>query len=66
MPGIVGLTGSGFYITLGPQPAFDKHFVAFGRVVEGLRTIKVIANMEANNERPKCQVAVSASGDVFG
>ena len=60
------MTGAGFYITLGPQPLFDKKFVACGRVVAGLRTVKLITKMEAINERPKLQVTISESGDVLG
>jgi len=64
-PGILGMANSGphtnssqFYITAAPLAFLDGKKVAFGRVIDGLRTIKVISKLETVNERPKKQVTI--------
>ena len=60
-PGMVGFVGgktthtnkTEFYITLAPIPSFDKLYVVFGRVVEGLSFLKKISEkQEAHNLLP--------------
>ncbi len=34
--------GSQFYITMKPTPHFDGKSVAFGRVIEGMRVLRVL------------------------
>ncbi len=54
-----------FYVTLtAPMPFLDsKNYVAFGRVVEGLRTFNLINKLEtAPNERPLTEVKILGCG----
>ena len=44
--------GSQFYLTLKALPPFNRKFMAFGRVIEGMRTLRVIDKLETENERP--------------
>ncbi|KAJ3156912.1 putative inactive peptidyl-prolyl cis-trans isomerase-like 6 [Geranomyces michiganensis] len=45
-----------FLITLAPMPAFNKRYVAFGRVLQGLDTLNTINNVRTSHERPESQV----------
>jgi len=65
-PGILGMANSGphtnssqFYVTAAPLTFLDGKKVAFGRVIDGLRTIKVVNKLETVNERPKKLVTIS-------
>lgn len=54
-----------FYVTTTPiLPYLDsRNFVAFGRVVEGLRVFKLVNKLEtAPNERPLIEVKIANSG----
>ena len=44
--------GSQFFVTLAPLKWLDCKFVAFGRVVSGLRVFRQIEKQKLNNERP--------------
>jgi cyclophilin family peptidyl-prolyl cis-trans isomerase len=66
--GIVGMAnhgrhtnGSQFYITTRPMPHFDKRFVAFGRVIEGMRAVRIVEREETLNDRPIRSVLVSGT-----
>merc|ERR1712166_605271 len=55
--------GSQFYITLGDSMgSWDGKYVVFGRVIEGMRTMKQISNMETNNDRPVNDIIISDCG----
>lgn len=46
-------SGSQFYICLKPQPQLDDQYTIFGRVVEGMETVKKIAAVSRNqNDLP--------------
>lgn len=52
-----------FYVTLGAPLAFmDKTNVIFGRVVNGMRTFRLIEKMETVNEKPAQKVTVDSCG----
>ncbi|XP_074540685.1 putative inactive peptidyl-prolyl cis-trans isomerase-like 6 [Halichoeres trimaculatus] len=54
--------GSQFYITLRPSPWMDRTFVAFGRVVEGVDTLRRLETALTCNERPKYDCKVTDCG----
>eukprot|EP00047_Mylnosiga_fluctuans_P004009 m.232239 g.232239 ORF g.232239 m.232239 type:complete len:282 (+) comp12322_c0_seq1:51-896(+) len=54
--------GSQYFVTLGPVPAFDGKYVAFGEIHEGAAIIAAIEAMETYNTRPISRVLVTASG----
>lgn len=56
--------GSQFFITLAPQPWLDRKKVAFGRVVSGMHTIRLIGNLETLYDRPCVPCRIIASGAV--
>lgn len=51
-----------FFITLKRQPAFDKRYTVFGKVVEGLNNAEVImgAPVEERTERPADPIAIKS------
>ena len=54
---------SQFYITTGaPLTFLDGNNVVFGRVISGMRAIKVIEKMETLNERPNDVVKICSAG----
>ena len=53
-----------FYVTLtAPLSFMDGKFVVFGRVIQGMRALKLMEKMELVNEKPKLPVKIKASGD---
>lgn len=69
-PGLLGMcchgqdtVGSQFYITMRDLAFLDGKFVAFGRVIVGMRTLNKISKMKTKNERPVCKVSVFAGKD---
>jgi cyclophilin family peptidyl-prolyl cis-trans isomerase len=60
--GVPHSNGSQFYVTLAPQPAMDNKFVAFGRLIDGTRTLNVLSKTPTINQRPSPLVSVSACG----
>jgi peptidyl-prolyl cis-trans isomerase-like 6 len=56
--------GSQFYITLQPTPWMDKQYVAFGRLVEGSKTLAKLRSLETQNERPVRDVIIRDCGIV--
>mgnify|MGYP000468666238 FL=1 len=54
---------SQFYVSMGaPLTFLDDKNVIFGRVIMGMRALKLIENMETTNERPNEAVKVIAAG----
>lgn len=54
-----------FYVTLSAPMTFldDRNFVAFGRVIEGMRTINLINKVETSlNERPLTEIKIVDCG----
>ncbi|VDO05922.1 unnamed protein product [Rodentolepis nana] len=43
---------SQFMITFQPAPWMDCRYVAFGQLLEGLRTLDEMEQVETNNDRP--------------
>ena len=70
--GLVGLANQGphtnssqFYITFAPLPSFDGKYQVIGRVVEGMRTLRMINKCQTLNERPlSLQVSDSSVLDI--
>lgn len=54
--------GSQFYVTLAPTPWMDKKRVAFGMVISGMRTFRVIEKMSTCNQRPLDNVTITDCG----
>jgi len=69
-PGLVGMAnhgeshtnGSQFFITQTALPSWDSKYVVFGRVIEGMRTLKVIDQMQTENDRPVNELVISECG----
>ena len=57
--------GSQFFITLGPCEWMQNSFVGFGRVIQGLSTLKAIENIPTSNQKPKVRVVVKSCGVEF-
>ncbi|KAI8917087.1 cyclophilin-like domain-containing protein [Powellomyces hirtus] len=49
-------TTTPFLITLTSMPCFDKRYVAFGRVLEGLETLQAINDVKTMHEQPLDEV----------
>merc|ERR1711988_342153 len=69
--GVVGMANQGphtnasqFYITLKPMPSWDHKYVAFGRVIEGMRVLKIIEKAETVNDRPSDAITISDCGQL--
>jgi len=54
-----------FYITLNEMQTFDKNFVAFGRVIEGLNVLLDIQEQESYLQRPNKLIKVVKSGEYI-
>ncbi len=52
--------GSQFYITLAPQPALDGGYTVFGKIIEGMDTVKSIGGVATNpyNDKPEEDVVI--------
>lgn len=69
-PGLVGMAnhgeshtnGSQFFITQTALPSWDSKYVVFGRVIEGMRTLKVVDQMQTENDRPINELVISDCG----
>ena len=54
---------SQFYVTLGaPLTFLDNQNVIFGRVIQGMRTLKLIEKLETTNEKPTESVKIASAG----
>lgn len=57
--------GCQFFITCAPADFLDKKHVVFGRVVDGLQTLRRIENTPVGqNNRPKIPVLISQCGEM--
>jgi len=50
--GTAHTNGSQFYVTLRPMPWLDTKRVGFGRVISGMRAIKLASRVQTLNQRP--------------
>ena len=54
---------SQFYVTMGaPLTFLDNKNVIFGRVIMGMRALKLIEKMETTNEKPNDSIKISSAG----
>lgn len=67
--GILGYANDGphsnksqFYITLNAAPWMDKHFAAFGRLIEGSSVLSALEELKTKNEKPLKDVKIAACG----
>jgi len=72
-PGILGMANTGphsnhsqWYITLRPLPYLDNKYVAFGRVIAGMSTIRQINELDTRNERPATAVVITSCNRFAG
>jgi peptidyl-prolyl cis-trans isomerase-like 6 len=70
-PGILGMVKKGnkkhsnecqFYITLSIMKSFDQMFVAFGRVIQGFRSLKEMEKLETTLQKPNVKVSIDSCG----
>ncbi|XP_049856975.1 probable inactive peptidyl-prolyl cis-trans isomerase-like 6 [Schistocerca gregaria] len=54
--------GSQFIITLQPAPWMDYYYVAFGQVVEGENTLKLLESVNTAYERPLADIEITGCG----
>lgn len=71
-PGILAMAGgdrhsnnSQFYIALQAHPWLDKKRVAFGRVVSGVRNLRLLEQCKTVNQRPKVPITIANCGLVL-
>jgi len=60
--------GSQFYVTLRPMPWLDTKRVGFGRVISGMRAIKLASRVQTLNQRPLQdeELRIVNCGEYFG
>jgi len=68
-PGVLGMANQGphtnasqFYITMKAMPTWDHKYVAFGRVVEGMRALNILQKVETYNDRPVSEIKIVDCG----
>lgn len=54
-----------FYITLTALKAFDNFFVAFGRVIQGLKSVRELENVETSLQRPSVEIKIRKCGEYL-
>merc|ERR1719326_991139 len=64
--GTVHTNGSQFYVTLRPMPWLDTKRVGFGRVISGMRAIKMAGRVPTLNQRPTMDLKIVDCGEFFG
>ena len=56
---------SSFYITCGKSGWMNKRYVAFGRVVEGLKVLRALKELKTkHNQSPVDDVVIADCGEV--
>ena len=55
---------SQFYITLRAMPGWDHKYVAFGRVVEGMRALNLLEKVKTENDRSIEQIIIADCGQL--
>merc|ERR1719326_160215 len=75
-PGILAMANNGsahtnasqFYVTLRPMPWLDSKRVSFGRVISGMRAVKLASRVSTLNQRPSegQELRIVACGEFFG
>ena len=71
-PGLLSMANSGpdsngcqFMITLSACESLDGKHVVFGRVVEGMKVVRMIENVSINNDyRPRMKCKISECGQM--
>jgi len=70
-PGVLGMASTGhhtalsqFYITLRPMPTFDRKYVAFGRLIDGLQLLRFLGSLKTKNDKPMGELVISNCGTV--
>ena len=53
-----------FFITFGPAAHLDGRHVVFGRVVEGQNIVKLMEDVETDQEKPRKEVKVHDCGQL--
>lgn len=56
--------GCQFFITTGPATFLDGKHVAFGKVVEGMDTVRKVENVRCIMDRPTMDVVISQCGEM--
>jgi len=66
--GTVHTNASQFYVTLRPMPWLDTKRVGFGRVISGMRAIKLSSRVQTLNQRPlkDQEMRIADCGEFFG
>jgi cyclophilin family peptidyl-prolyl cis-trans isomerase len=71
--GVLAMANSGphsnhsqFYVTLLPMPWLDCKNVAFGRVIQGMRTMNIVSKAKAMNQRPLEPIVIEKCGLFMG
>lgn len=54
---------SQFYVTTASAPFLDSQFVAFGRLIDGLRVLRTVEKVQTRNERPVQPVMIKDCGN---
>lgn len=66
--GTAHTNGSQFYVTLRPMPWLDTKRVSFGRVISGMRAVKLASRVKTLNQRPLQdeELQIVNCGEYFG
>ncbi len=54
----VNSQNSQWFVMTKRQPAFDKQYTVFGKVIEGMENVRVIGAADADNTRPKGDIRI--------
>ncbi|MBK8811069.1 MAG: peptidylprolyl isomerase [Acidobacteria bacterium] len=57
----VNSANSQFFITLKREPAFDKNYTIFGKVIDGMNNVRTIAGVPKNGEKPTDAVRIKSA-----
>ena len=67
-PGVLGFANAGphtigtqIYVTFGPMRTLDRKYVAFGRLVDGLGTLRALEAAPTVNEVPATPIVIAAA-----